>query len=176
MFAKSPSAFAVNPRISPYDIACEPSPSIPAETLLQDGSSAFLLFFAVSKTVSETGYFRDLGVAVVECVDCSATKFGYPNDEGLPEHTLYGYGLGGASSSVLEVADSPWASEVAEQMKQSFARIWRREATPRQLRRHFLICLNERTFECLASELVVRTFAKDFSEAFAFVQARFNEH
>lgn len=42
-------------QISNYDIGCEPSPSVPSETLLQDGWGTFLLFFAVSKTIGSNG-------------------------------------------------------------------------------------------------------------------------
>jgi hypothetical protein len=78
----------MGPRICAFDIGCEPSPSVPAETLLQDGRKTYLLFFAVSKVVEESGYFEDLGVAVLDCKRCATAKFGYPNDEGLPEHPL----------------------------------------------------------------------------------------
>src|SRR5262249_52239686 len=94
--------------LRPYDIGCEPSPSVPAETVIQDGWSTFVLFHAVSKSVDETGHLRDLGVAVVECQGCSMTKFGYPNDEGRPEHPLYKFGMRDAESSILELIGSPW--------------------------------------------------------------------
>jgi hypothetical protein len=95
--------------LRPYDIGCEPSSSVPAETVIQDGWSTYVLFFAVSKSVDETGYLRDLGVAVVECQGCSMAKFGYPNDEGRPEHPLYKLGMHDAGSDILEVIASPWA-------------------------------------------------------------------
>ena len=69
----------MTPRVHPFDIGCEPSPSVPAETLLADGWKTYLLFFAVSKG-------KDLGVAVLDCDHCVMSKFGYPNDEGLEEH------------------------------------------------------------------------------------------
>jgi hypothetical protein len=167
--------------ISAYDIGCEPSPSVPAETLLQDGWATFLLFFAVSKSIGASGHLDDLGVAVLECVGCAATKFGYPNDEGLPEHPLYGSGLSGASSAVSEIAGSDWAKEVAEQMCQSASRIWGGRETPQTTSsatslRHFVITLKGLTFECLASSLVVKSYAADFPSAFSYVQSRFNEH
>lgn len=161
------------PRLIPCDIGCEPSPSVPAETLLQDSASTFLLFFACSRMVGTHGYFTDLGVAVVECVDCCATRFGYPNDEGLPEHPLYDLGLDRLGSNVLEVEGSAWAGEVSAQRRLSAKRIWGREPERANLPRHFVVCLKERTFECLAADLSVRIFAKDFGEAFAYVQERF---
>lgn len=106
-----------------YDIGCEPSPSVPGETVIQDGWATYLLFFAVSKSADDTGYLKDLGVAVVECKHCSASKFGYPNDEGRPEHPLYNLGLGAAESSVLEIVGSTWAQEVHQQQIASSQRI-----------------------------------------------------
>src|SRR6478736_4934736 len=102
-------------RVQPYDIGCEPSPSIPAETLIQNGWKTYLLFFAVSKEADESGHLKDLGVAILDCQDCAMSKFGSPNDEGLIEHPLYAAGIAGAASSVLEVINSSWEREVAEQ-------------------------------------------------------------
>src|SRR5262245_49024078 len=81
--------------LRPYDIGCEPSPSVPAETVIQDGWSTFVLFYAVSKAVDETGYLKDLRVAVVECQSCSMAKFGYPNDEGCRPRLRHGSGQEG---------------------------------------------------------------------------------
>lgn len=164
-------------KIVPYSIGCEPSPSAPAETLLQDGWTTLLLFFAVSEEVQAPGHLNDLGVAVLECMDCAATKFGYPNDEGIPEHPLYRNGLSDASSAVLELVDSGWAEEMMEMMRESARRIRGSSATHQVANlRHFVICFKELTFECLASELVVRHYARDFSEGFRYVRARFSGH
>lgn len=163
-----------------YDIGCEPSPSVPAETLIQDGWATYLLFFAVSKSVDETGHLKDLGVAVVECKHCSASKFGYPNDEGLPEHPLYDLGLGAAESSILEVVGSTWTQEVSQQKIASSQRIWGgRNSTWKPAHgeppRHFIIPLKEKTFECLASELSVQLFAKNLGEALQHVHRKLSE-
>jgi hypothetical protein len=170
------------PTIREYDIGCEPSPSVPAETLIQDGSSAFLLFFAVSKNKDESGYLRDLRVAVVECKDCLATKFGYPNDEGLPEHPLYAFGLGELQTRTVEVVGSPWVDEVASWIKASVNRIWgERRGIPAEPSkggdpRHFMVLLKERTFECVASGLEVVQYAETFDDAIRHVIDRQREH
>jgi hypothetical protein len=169
------------PTLRTYDIGCKPSPSVPAETVIQDGWCTYLLFHAVSKSVDETGYLQDLGVAVVECKHCSAAKFGYPNDEGLPEHPLYALGLGTAESSILEVVGSTWALEVHQQIMASSRRIWGgRDSTWEPIEsepsRPFIILLKEKTFECLASMLSVELFAKDFHEALEHVRRRLSEH
>jgi hypothetical protein len=168
-------------RVQPYDIGCEPSPSVPAETVVQDGWKTDLLFFAVSKAVGQSGYLDDLGVAVLDCHQCVMAKFGYPNDEGLPEHPLYLSGMGETASSVMEVADSAWAAEVDGQRTASARRIWGgRGIEPGWVKdcksRHFIVTLKEKTFECLASSLTVEQFCPTFAEATAFVMAKLAEH
>jgi len=75
-------------RIQTVDIGCEPSPSVPAETLLADGGRHTFCSGQFSKDVGESGRLDDRGVAVLDCQGCVACKFGYPNDEGLAEHPL----------------------------------------------------------------------------------------
>jgi len=164
-----------------YDIGCEPSPSVPAETVIQDGWATYLLFFAVSKSVDDTGHLKDLGVAVVECKHCSSSKFGYPNDEGRPEYPLYNLGLAAAGSSVLEIIGSTWAQEAHQQQLASSQRIWGEQKStwkPGQSEppRHFIILFKEKTFECLAREVSVQLLAKDFSEALQYVHRKLAEH
>jgi hypothetical protein len=135
---------------------------------------------AVSKDVGESGWFTDLGFAVLDCQRCAMSKFGYPNDEGRPEHPLYN-GMTQAKTSVLEVVDSPWADEVSNQMRESDRRIWGgRGMEPAWDRggalRHFIITLKEKTFECLARTIVVERYCKTFDEAFSFVLDKFKEH
>ncbi len=138
-------------KIIPFDIGCEPSPSVPAETLIADGWQTFLLFFAVSKLLDEAGHLKDLHVAVLECIDCETSKFGYPNDEGRPEHPLYDLGMANAESAVLEVVGSKWVEEVTDQTKRSAIRIWGSDhRLSGEQPRHFIILLKEVTFECIA--------------------------
>src|SRR6476620_4506081 len=111
-------------RVQPYDIGCEPDPSVPAEMVIQDGWKSYLLFFAVSKSVGRSGNLDDLGVAIVDCDRCVMSKFGYPNDEGLAEHPLYRFGMDEEASSVLEVVESAWAAEVDGQRVASARQIW----------------------------------------------------
>jgi hypothetical protein len=165
--------------IVPYDIGCEPSPSVPAETLLQDGWCTYLLFFAVSKTPNESERLDDLGVAVLKCNNCVISQFGCPNDEGLPEHPLFS-AMADSESGVLEVVGSRWCEEIVSQMEASACRIrpdhydkaWLSGAKPR----HFIILLKERTFECIAESLVVERYADTFGQAFQYVIQRMKEH
>lgn len=166
--------------LRPVDIGCRPSPSIPAETLMQNGSQAWLMFFAVSSALNESGCLDDLGVAAMACHDCVKTRFGYPNDEGRPEHPLYTYGMREAESSILEVVDSPWVAEVTGQMSESAARIWggrgmEAQGQGRATHKHFIMPLKEATFECIASELRVERFFKTFDEAMRHGVAKMRE-
>jgi len=168
--------------VQPFDIGCEPSPSVPAETLLQDGWKTYLLFFAVSKRAAGAPEsLKDLGVAVLACRDCAITKFGYPNNEGRPEHPLYRHGLASARTDVLEVVNSEWASEVSEELLASAHRIWGGRGMDydwarARTRRHFIITLKEATFECIASSLAVEKFCTTFEEAYAHVIREFKQH
>jgi hypothetical protein len=171
----------MNARVQPYDISCEPSPSVPAETVIQDGWKTYLLFFAVSKAVGPYGHLEDLGVAILDCQQCVMAKFGYPNDEGMPEHPLYHCGMADVASSVLEVVDSAWAAEVDSQRIASARRIWVGRGMASNWAkdfksRHFLVTLKEKTFECLASSIAVERFCPTFTEATAFVMGKLAEH
>jgi hypothetical protein len=168
-------------RVQPFDVGCKPSPSVPAEMVIQNGWKTYLLFFAVSKAVGPSGYLDNLGVAVLDCDQCVMAKFGYPNDEGLPEHPLYRFGIADTSSSFLEVLDSSWAADVDGQQVASARRIWGgRGIEPDWLNdcksRHFIVTLKEKTFECLASSIAVERYYPTFAEATAFVMTKLSEH
>jgi hypothetical protein len=133
------------------------------------------------KAIDASGDLEDLGVAVLDCQQCARSKFGYPNDEGLPEHRLYRCGMGETETSVLEVVDSLWAKEVSEMMAASARRIWGGRGmdagwvSELQLR-HFIVMLKEATFACVASSLAVVRFFPPFDEAFANVIEKLKEH
>lgn len=163
----------------PYNIGCQPSPSVPAETLIAGTFSTYLLFFAVSESLETSGNLTDLGVAVVECKNCTISLFGYPNDEGFHEHPLYEHGLSEINSAVIEVVESDWLKEVTEQKAVSAKRIWAERSMGQYgeqdfSRKHFIIPLKEKTFECIATELVVVRYAKNFQEATEYVFSKFN--
>jgi hypothetical protein len=162
-----------------YDMGCQPSPSISAETLLRYSNSTYLLFFAVSSSVNERGLLSDLGIAVLAVKNCVTLKMGYPNDEGLPEHQFYDYGL--SKSPVLEIINSPWIKEVLEQKHASARRILSdysafKVSEEKKLKRHFIISFCENTFECIASSLIVECYCKTFEDAFTYVISKLNEN
>ena len=166
-------------RVSPHPIGCAASPAVSAETVVADGWTVFLPFIAVSEQINPaTGYLDDLGVGILEFTGCVCLQFGYPNDEGLPEHPLYEHGLSDLSSTVGEVIDSDWARHVGTQMRASTVRIWgprgTTPATPISLR-HFIAPLKEKTFEYLASDAKLVKFVESFDEAHAYIRARQSE-
>ncbi len=118
-------------KICTYDIGCMPSPSSDGTLIDYGERKVYLIFGANSKLLNqETGCYDYLGVAVLSCRDCKVSKFGYPNEDGLPEHPLYKHGIETILfgdyknySSVLEVINSPWSIEVMEQMNTSGRRI-----------------------------------------------------
>jgi len=153
-----------------YEIGCLPSPSVDAATLLQNEEGAFLIFFAIEPTG------KALGVAVLKCAGCSATRLGYPNDEGLREHQLWAKGLAELDYPIVELAESSWAEQVRDEATRTRRRIWGAQentafAHPVRTSRHFLISFNEHTFECLASDLEVIGFHPTFEQAFDSVRS-----
>ncbi len=134
-------------RVVPVDIGCEPS-SVSDEVVLQHGWATYLVMEAVSRDTR-----TDLGNAIVK-FQASSGKYGYPNDEGMPEHPLYTKGLSESRSAVNEVLNSMWVREIEKQKRESRARIWGGrgihsvdDAEPPL--RHLIFSLKEGTFECV---------------------------
>ena len=169
--------------LQPYDIGCETSPSISAGTLLQSSGLVYVVFFAVSveeDKITENLKVADLGVSVLRCNKCIATKCGYPDYGGgdintLPEHSLFKYGLEDSDSSILEVLNSPWSLEVFEQMKKSHTKDGNFIKPNLDELKHFIITFDEDTFECIASSLTVEKYYQTFDEAYAYVITKFQE-
>ena len=146
--------------------------------MVQDGWLTFLLFFAVSEEVARSGHLEDLGVAVAECIDCQSAKMGYPNDEGLPEHPLYSSGIS-EGMGAYRLSKSAWLADIESQMKKSRDRIWgsrSSDASSKSPLFHFVVPLKEATFECIARDIRVQGFHRDFDGAFSYVRTRFQEH
>jgi hypothetical protein len=171
--------------VVPVDIGCKPSPSGGGEIVIQNEEGpVFLIFNAVSSQVSERGLLERLGVAVVECMGCALTKFGYPNDEGTNEHALWDKGLS-ECTGVCEVMNSSWKAALEQQMDTSARRIWGDqyhrayevpEGGERQWDwRHYIVLFKENTFECVADSLKLTSMHKTFREALADVYQRILE-
>lgn len=86
-------------------------------------------------------------VIVVEMVDCTSVKFGFPNDEVLHGHRLHGAGLG--YYQLHEVEDSAWLIELrAIEAVHDHA-----PGVPFENARHFVLTFHDSTVEAIASDV-----------------------
>lgn len=92
---------------------------------------------------------------------CLQTRFGYPNDEALPGHPLYGQGL--RHYALFEVINSPWITTLAEQNRIAFPddAEW-----PHRSYRHFVVTFEDSTFEALCLNVGAETTNETSVEVF----------
>ncbi|QYM77716.1 hypothetical protein K0B96_10305 [Horticoccus luteus] len=119
----------------------KPTVNYPRLALVHDGRRALLYFTGRRQRGAE----EERAVAVFE--GCLASRFGYPNDEALPGHPLYRYGLG--DYDFFEVSSSPWMEEVRAQNRVSFPKF------DMPARKHFIVTAHDESFECLADSVAV---------------------
>ena len=106
----------------------------------------------------EDGRAEDAGYAIIEFPLCQWNTFGYPNDEAIEGHPMYGKGFD--AYGAFEVFNSPWARRMTEQNRVSFP------DTEDSTWRHLIFSFHESTFECLAERINVTTMKADYSEVF----------
>ena len=152
------------------DIGVIPEAAVSGAVLVQSEVSAYLLFNAMRDTAKpfpSGGFYKeDAGIAVVELVQCSITKFGYPNDEAwshIPRTTGLSYG-------VFEVENSPWKVELLRLNRFAFP------DTKESKSRHFLFLFHDSSFECIAQDLQVEVVRKPFLEVFRAVSSKAFAH
>lgn len=108
------------------------------------------------------GFYReDAGTAVVELIDCTITKFGYPNDEAwmrIPRTKGLSYGI-------YEVKNSAWPDEIAALNRHAFPGPQRRRG------RHFLFLFHDSSLECIAGELSLTLRSEPYPEIMAELTA-----
>ena len=152
------------------DIGVTPEAAVSGAVLLQSEVSAYLLFNAMrdtSRPFPSGGFYKeDAGVAVIELVQCSITKFGYPNDEAW-SHIPRTRGL---SYGVFEVQNSTWKVELMGLNRFAFP------DTKESRSRHFLFLFHDSSFECIAQDLQVEVVRKPFQEVFGGVSAKLFAH
>src|SRR5437588_5445874 len=95
----------------PVDLGFLPEAAVSAPLVIQNDSCTVLTFNAV--TMQPDGARGKAGTAIVEFDLCFWTSFGYPNDEALAGHPLYGRGL--AAYGVFGVHNSHWVRRMTEQ-------------------------------------------------------------
>lgn len=147
-------------------IGVTPEAAISGAVLLQTEEKAFLIFNAMRDTTRpfpDGGFYKeDAGIALVELVGCTITKFGYPNDEawsGIPLTNGRGYG-------VFEVENSLWKQELLRLNQFSFP------GTREWIGRHFMFLFHDSSFECVARELRLELTDEPFQQLFSKVTAR----
>ena len=143
------------PYALPLEIGFRPESAAPAPLLLQDERRTTLIFRSVKKDVDgRDGTFKDAGWAVIECINCHVSQFGYPNDEALPGHPLSGKGL--TAYGIFEVINSNWVKQLTEQNRVAFPK------TPDSKQRHFIIVFHDSSFECIADRIEGRLSRNSF--------------
>jgi hypothetical protein len=153
-------------RLVEIDIGVTPEAAISGAVLLQTEERAFLLFNAMRKTrrpSPDGGFYKEAaGIALVELVGCSVTKFGYPNDEAWSGIPL----TKGAVYGVFEVENSLWKQQLVRLNQFSFpeTRDWSGK--------HFIFLFHDSSFECIARELRLELSNEPFQQIFAAVAAR----
>ena len=84
--------------------------------MLQNDRTTFLTFNALK--VESDGSWSNAGTAIIEFDLCLWTTFGYPNDEALAGHPLYGRGL--FAYGIFQIHNSHWVKRKTEQNRVSF--------------------------------------------------------
>ena len=98
------------------------------------------------------------GYAVVEFTLCHWSTFGYPNDEAIDGHPMYGKGFD--AYGAFEVFNSPWTARMTEQNRVAFP------DTKKCPCRHLILSFHESTFECLVERANVAAIKGGYFEAF----------
>lgn len=107
--------------------------------------------FAFDARLADEYYRR-----VAEFVGCTSVRFGFPNDEALAGHPLYGNGL--SFYAAHEVIDSRWLEELRAVERHH------PEAAPMPFAdaRHYLLTFHDSTLEAIARDIrVVASFVSD---------------
>jgi hypothetical protein len=123
-------------RVVALSVPWLPDPDAPTPVLFADEHSAVLVY----RAAVEVGSLP----AIVGFPGCRATRFGYPDGDGLPGHPLYAAGLG--YHGVFEVMASSWLDAIRAASPE------RDRPTPAG-RRHFVVTFDDTVFECLADDL-----------------------
>lgn len=93
----------------------------------------------------------DHGIGVVEFKRVTSVKIGFPSDEVLRGHPLWGSGL--EFYRAHEVKNSPWITELME-VDRAHERF---DESQWRGRRHFMLTFHDQTLECVAKWTVTRT-------------------
>jgi hypothetical protein len=127
-------------RVVELNLGVVPEAAVSDARLSQDEHHAVLSFSAMRK-----GRSAEAGRATIRFKRCILTRFGYPNDEALSGHALWGRGLG--VYGCYEVLRSSWLEDINSQNRKPFPKFEGYDV------RHFVFTFHDSTFECLAEDL-----------------------
>lgn len=139
-------------RVVELDLGVYPVPGAPMPLLAQGSRDAILVLRA------QTAPGGEPKTGVIDVSMCWVSQFGYPNDEALSGHPLWGRGLG--FYGIYEVLDSSWIARLDAQNRVAFP-----DFIPSP-KRHFIITFHDETFECLADDLTARIASGSPREVF----------
>jgi hypothetical protein len=118
------------------------SPGAPEPIVLASERRTLFSFYRSDRDVTD-----DNEVQVGEFINCTAVSFGFPNDEALPGHRLWGRGL--EYYALHEVLDSAWLEAI-----RSVERVHPRAAAiPFPETRHYVLTFHDTTLEALARQV-----------------------
>jgi hypothetical protein len=153
-------------KVVELNLGVTPEAAVSGAVVVQTEHSTILTFNAMRKTDKPFpggGFYReDAGTAIVHFTRCTASKFGYPNDEAwgsIPRTKGLAYGI-------FEVEHSIWKLELARLNRFAFP------DTKEWGGRHFLFLFHDSSFECLAHDLSLEVTKEPYAETFKRISSR----
>ncbi|HTB82021.1 MAG TPA: hypothetical protein VK742_00070 [Candidatus Sulfotelmatobacter sp.] len=134
---------------TPLNLGFYPEAGVSGPLLLQNDNGTILTFNAVEIATDDSRGKR--GTACIEFDLCFWTTFGYPNDEALSGHPLYGRGLN--AYRIFDVHNSHWGRRKIEQNRIAFPN------TPEFNSRHLIFTFHDSTFECICKGIKSASFS-----------------
>ena len=144
-----------------------PEAAVSGAVLIQTESSTFLTFNAMrptDKISPHGGYFKtNAGTAIFQFKGCSATRFGYPNDEarsGIPRLKDTAYGI-------YEVLNSSWMRDIIRDNRYQFP-----NTTDDYISKHLVFGFHDSTFECLTDDFEFEVSIEPYDKILAKISER----
>jgi hypothetical protein len=134
--------FKTKPEITQWPDAPKPAPYESPVLQIIDGE-LHISYLIAPEALSVTGHEQ---CAVVKFSGVLVFSYGYPNDEALPGHPLYGYGLEYYSFNVIE--NSPRIEELRKQNAVCFPI----DRLPWNYR-HFIVTFQDETLDVVCGEI-----------------------
>lgn len=121
-----------------------------------DGRSVKILFNRSLENVKETDFTREENLfGLIQFENVFIQKFGYPNDEGLNQHSYYKYGLSFYHGHLVEESD--WIKEWND--KRSVNKVTGQSYLNGY--NHYILTFQENTFECIAKKYKLRYYNEE---------------